>query len=102
MGLAVGLWMLKIGFTAGSNFLNLRSKGEEAQATIFDTWEESGSDSSSYYVAYAYRVPRFGKQIFTNAEQSIQAYKKLNIGDKVPLRYLPGDPQIAKLTGFNW
>jgi len=102
MGLAFGIWMLKIGVTAGSNFLNLRSKGEETQATIFDAWEENSSDSVSYYVAYAYQVPQFGKQIFTKAEQSMQAYKKLNIGDKVPLRYLPDDPQIAKLTGFNW
>jgi hypothetical protein len=101
-GLAFGVWMLKIGFTAGSNFLNLRSKGEETQATIFDTWEESSSDSTSYYVAYVYQVPQFGKQIFTNAEQSMQAYKKLNIGDRVPSRYLPDDPKIAKLTGFNW
>jgi hypothetical protein len=102
IGLAFGIWMLKIGVTAGSNFLNLRSKGEETQATIFDTWEESNSDSASYYVAYAYQVPQFGKQIFTNVEQSIQAYKKLNIGDRTPLRYLPDDPQTAKLTGFNW
>ena len=102
MGLAVGLWMLKIGFTAGSNYLNLRSKGEETQATIFDAWEERGSDNSSYYVAYAYQVPKFGKQIFTNAEQSMQAYRKLNIGDRVPLRYLPDNPKIAKLVGFNW
>jgi len=101
-GLAFGFWMLKIGITAGSNFLNLRSKGEETQATIFDAWEESNSDSTSYYVAYAYQVPQFGKQIFTNAEQSMQAYKKLNIGDRAPLRYLPDNPKIAKLTGFNW
>lgn len=102
IGLALGLWMLKIGVKAGRNHLNLRSKGEETLATIFDAWEESGSDSSSYYVAYAYQVPEFGGQIFTNAEESVQAYRKLKIGDRVPLRYLPDDPQIAKLTGFNW
>jgi len=102
IGLALGFWMLKIGATAGSNYLKLRSKGEETQATIFDAWEESSSDSTSYYVAYAYQVPQFGKQIFTNAEQSMQAYKKLNIGDRAPLRYLPDDPKIAKLVGFNW
>jgi hypothetical protein len=102
IGLAFGLWMLKIGITAASNYLNLRSKGEETQAIVFDCWEESGSDSSSYYIAYAYQVPGFGKQVFTNAEQSMQAYRKLNIGDTISLRYLPDNPKIAKLTGFHW
>jgi hypothetical protein len=47
-------------------------------------------------------VPGFGKQIFTNAEQSSDAYQKLKIGDTVSVRYLPADPKIVKLTGFNW
>jgi hypothetical protein len=102
IGLVFGLWMLKTGISAASNYLKLRSKGEEAQAIIFDSWEESSSDSSLYYVAYAYQIPGFGHQVFTNAEQSMQAYKKLNIGDKVSLRYLPDNPNIAKLTGFHW
>jgi hypothetical protein len=101
IGLAFGGWLLSIGIKAGKNNLNLHSKGQETPAIIFDRWEESGSDSSFYYVAYAYRVPGFGKQIFTNAEQSSDAYQKLKIGDTVSVRYLPADPKIVKLTGFN-
>jgi hypothetical protein len=102
IGLAFGGWLLNIGIKAGKNNLNLHSKGKETAAIVFDRWEESGSDSSSYYVAYAYRVPGFGKQIFTNAELSSDAYQKLKIGDTVSARYLPDHPQTVKLLGFRW
>jgi hypothetical protein len=94
--------MLLAGIKAGKTFMVLRSKGEASQAIVFDRWEESGSDSSSYYVAYAYQAPGFGNKIFTNVEQSIKAFRKLKIGDKVALRYLPDDPKIGKLADFNW
>jgi hypothetical protein len=83
IGLAFGGWMLSTGIKAGKNNLNLHSKGQETAAIVFDRWEESGSETSTYYVAYAYQVPGYGKQIFTNAEQSSQAYQKLKIGDRV-------------------
>ncbi len=102
VGIVIGGWMLLAGIKTGRTFMVLKSKGEVTQAIVFDRWEESGSDSNSYYVAYAYQVPGFGKKIFTNVEQSIKAFRKLKIGDKVALRYLPDDPKIGKLADFNW
>jgi len=102
IGLAFGSWMLSTGIKAGKNNLNLHSKGRETAAIVFDRWEESGSETSTYYVAYAYQVPGYGKQIFTNAEQSSQAHQKLKAGDRVSVRYLPENPKIVKLTEFHW
>jgi len=78
----------------------LRARGQLTRGIVFDRWEESGSDNSSYYVAYAYRVPGLGRQVFTNAEQSGMAYRKFNVGDTVDIRYLPDNPKISKLAGF--
>ena len=42
----------------GLNILRLRNKlreeGKQTQAVVFDRWEKEESDSSSYYVAYAF------------------------------------------------
>ena len=101
VGIAIGGWMLMAGIKAGRTFMVLKSKGEATQAIVFDRWEESDSDGSSYYIAYAYKAPGYGNKIFTNAEQSLKAFQKLKIGDKVALRYLPDDPKMVKPADFN-
>ena len=100
----VGLSMLIFGFLGVERFLQLRSEGQLAHATIFDRWEKTDSDGSSYFVAYAFKVSsrQTGQQIISNAEQSLQAYKKLGIGSKVKIKYLPTNPQICHMVDFHW
>ena len=96
--------MTIFGFQPIGRFLRLRSKGLFAQAVIFDRWEKIDSEGITYYVAYAFKVssPETGKKIISNAQQSIQAYKKLKIGEKVRVRFLPDNPQICQMTDFYW
>jgi len=101
-GLGIGGFMLVRSFRAGKEFLDLRSRGQLTQAIVFDKWEVSGSENSSCYVAYAYRIPGFGKQLLTSAQQSYQAYKKLQPGETVSIRYLPDKPQVCCLVDFWW
>ena len=97
---AVGLAMIISGFRSGKRFLQLHLQGQFTQATIFDRWEETGLDGTSYYVAYAFFAypDQTGQKIVTNAEPVYRAYKKLQIGMKVKVRYLPGAPQVCQLV----
>ena len=100
----IGVVLIILGFQAAKDFLQLRLQGQSAQAIIFDRWDAFDSDGSSYYVAYAFRAAsrQSGQKIISNAQQSIQAYKKLNIGEKVRIRYLPDRPEICQMTDFDW
>ena len=101
-GLAFGVVMLMVGLRMSRTFLALRSQGVITSATIYDRWVEIFSDSSSYNVAYAFKVPGFDEKLFTNAVQSYQAYKKMKIGDIVAVSYLPTNPKISTLKDFSW
>jgi uncharacterized OB-fold protein len=101
----IGLTMIIPGFQAGKRLLKLSSQGQVAQATVFDRWEQTDSESSSYYVAYAFKVSekQTGQQrIISNAEASMQAYKNLKLGEKVRVKFLPDNPQVCQMADFHW
>jgi hypothetical protein len=102
--IGVGLAMVIPGFQAAKRFLMLSSQSQIAQATVFDRWEQPDSDSSSYYVAYAFKVSsrQSGSRIISNAEASAQAYKKLKLGEKVRVKFLPDNPQVCQMADFHW
>ena len=76
---------------------DLRTKGKIVRGVVFDKWVRSGSENDYCCVAYAYKVPENKTKIFCDAIQSDKAYKFLNKGDRVAVRYLPETPQISSL-----
>ena len=100
----IGLMMVIPGAQAGKHILKLGFQGQLTQATVFARWEETDSDGTSYYVAYAFKVSSrpTGQQIISNAQQSLYAYKKLSIGGQVNIKYLSDNPQICRMANFLW
>ena len=100
----IGLMMVIPGAQAGKHILKLGSQGQLTRATVFARWEETDSDGTSYYVAYAFKVSSrpTGQQIISNAQQSLYAYKKLSIGGQVNIKYLSDNPQICRMANFLW
>lgn len=100
----MGLESSRNGFRVSQGFLDLHSRGITAHGVIFDRWEEKISESHSYYVAYVYRVPKQGRQVFTGAVSILnsQSYHQQKVGDSVSVRYLPNKPQISALLSSYW
>jgi hypothetical protein len=97
IGAAVGLpsliallWL----FTRYRRVARLDEEGMTATAEVLGMYEDSGGDSTSYYIAY--QLP--GGQPF---RQSVGAsvYRRLQVGGQVTVRYLPDDPSVFRLEG---
>ncbi|NOU22412.1 MAG: hypothetical protein HOO93_11630 [Methyloglobulus sp.] len=73
--------------------------GITVQGMIVDKWEDTGCEGEVYtYVGYSFNYLDSlwaGKK---NADSS--PYNKLQIGDCVTIRFLPGDPSISKIEGM--
>ncbi len=96
----VGLVMLFSSITSIVNLSRLRLSGRQTQAFIFDRWTDKDSDGdTTYFIAYAFQAnqPGRGSVTVTRAEQNKQAYERYQVGDPVPARYLPNDPNICQL-----
>jgi len=100
-GIAVlaGLAMAWFSAQTAKRAADLRAKGKIVRGVVFDKWVRSGSENDYYCVAYAYKVPENKTEIFCDAIQSGKAYKSLNKGDRITVRYLPETPQISSLDG---
>jgi hypothetical protein len=96
----IGLWMVASSIEGIYQHRQLRKSGRITQGVIFDCWEESDSDSTSYLVAYAFK-PHQGRQWTTRAEYNSSAYKALRPGKPVKVRYLPENPKICQLVDYR-
>jgi len=79
----------------------LRQCGVVATATVSSLrWEPSGR-AASHYVTFEFRVSNKGHHV--TAEQQITAkhFGQLIRGRQVQIRYVPANPQLARLTGAD-
>ena len=96
----VGLAMLFSSIKSIAHLRRLRLHGRQTQAFIFDRWTDKDSDGdTTYFIAYAFQLnlPGRGPVTVTRAEQNEHAYKRYQVGDSVPVRFLPEDPNICQL-----
>jgi hypothetical protein len=87
----VALLLTRAFFRDYRNAIRLDSEGIMATTTILDLYESSGSDSTTYNVAYT--LPD-GQQIRHTVLSRI--YKTLQVGDAVRIEYLMDNPRIFR------
>ncbi len=96
----IGLVILFFWIKNVAKWRRLRSSGRQTQAFIFDRWEgEDAEGDPTYFVAYAFGISSPGQApvVITRAERNEQAYERCRVGDFVPVRYLPDDPNFCCL-----
>lgn|GEM_PF-4547001 len=79
----------------------LETQGQLAQGVIFDSWVTGRGRTlfPSYNVAYYFTLPwgsPDGSRVI-RAENNRQVYQTFQIGDTIPVRYLPDKPQICRV-----
>jgi hypothetical protein len=97
---AFGVWLLLWGRNTLQHDRNLQDHGRVTHAEIIDRWARWGYRSSWHCVAYRFRARSpedGGPHTYTFAERNYDAYHRLRVGDRAPLRYLPEDPSICRL-----
>ncbi|MGC9397092.1 MAG: DUF3592 domain-containing protein [Anaerolineae bacterium] len=87
----VDLLLLIAFYRRYQNAVRLDTEGLVTTTTVLDLYESSGSDSTTYYVAYT--LPD-GQQIRHSVGQKI--YKTLHVGDAVKIVYLSDNPRIFR------
>jgi hypothetical protein len=75
--------------------VRLEQQGLTVMVEVLDLWEQPG-DGSSYYAAY--QLP--GGTPFRH-KISYSVYKRLRVGDRVAVRYLPDQPRLFRLAVEN-
>lgn len=85
----------------------LDTRGLVTRGEIIALWEEDKSSSRlvrkrhKCYVLYRFDVP--DHQQFTASQHiSLPVYKQLQIGAKVRVRFLPGDPNVSRMETNPW
>ncbi len=78
---------------------NILSRGREASAQIFEHRTTGSGQAVRYYVSYRYRVD----SVVYEREESVgsEEYLVLSIGRVTPARYLPGQPENARLMQLH-
>jgi len=71
----------------------LQAKGADAQGTVTNTWL-SGGKSKTAMVAYRFTVD--GRQVTGESSMERPAWVELNAGGTLPVRYLPGNPEVNR------
>ncbi len=97
---AFGIWLLVWGKNTLQHDRNLQDHGQLTHAEIIDRWARWGYRSRWHCVAYRFRARSpedGGPHTYTFAERNYDAYHRLRVGDRAPLRYLPEDPSICRL-----
>lgn len=86
------------------DYVRLRRHGRLADGFLFDHWLERGEDGSLSHVAFAFMVPNAegAEELVTCAHHNSAAYRALSIGQRTPVRYMPGAPQICELVKYPW
>lgn len=86
------------------DYVRLRRHGKLADGFLFDYWLEPGDDGSLSHVAFAFMVPNAegAEELVTCAHHNSGAYKALSLGQRTPVRYMPGAPQICELVKYPW
>ena len=98
--IAFGVWLLLWGRNTLQHDRNLQDHGQVTRAEIIDRWARWGYRSTWHCVAYRFKAPSpegGAPHIYTFAERSYEAYHRLHVGDRAPLRYLPEDPSVCRL-----
>ncbi len=98
--IAFGVWLLLWGRKTLQHDRYLQDHGQVTHAEIIDRWTRWGYRSTWHCVAYRFRLPLpedGASHTYTFAERSYEAYHRLRVGDRVPLRYLPEDPSVCRL-----
>jgi hypothetical protein len=76
----------------------LKTHGKIAQATIIDKWVRH-LKGTKHYVAFEFQAksPKGTLKRYHCAEYNPRVHKHYEIGDTVPLRYMPHNPAICRL-----
>jgi hypothetical protein len=99
---AFGLFFIHLGRLAEGFDRQIAADGVDGEAEVTDHRTLPGRGSSSYYVSFRYTVTPPGgppQTLTTETEISGDDYQRLSPGDKLPIRYLPTDPQEVILAG---
>lgn len=92
----IGVWLI---YSSGREIYQARRlawSGQTATGRVTDCWLETDSDGDKEYcVAFRFAAP--GQPEITAAEYNRNAYKLLQVGDPVQVRYVPGRPEICRL-----
>lgn len=100
LSMLVGLAMAVYLFRNMRSLRRLRLYGRQTSAFIFDRWEDRDPEGlATYCIAYAFKaeLPDGGVIVVRRAEQNKGVYGRYQVGDPVPVRYLPTDPTICQL-----
>lgn len=79
---------------------HLRLRGRDTHACIVDRWEDKDAEGDTIYcIAYAFTATLPDRRLVTvtRAEQNKQIYDRYRVGDTLPVRYLPDDPNVCQL-----
>lgn len=79
----------------------LNRAGHITVGTVTHVWRTTDSDGDDAWGCVAFRFTPSGLDLagqpITHAERNESAYKTLQVGDEVSVRYLPGNPAVCRL-----
>lgn len=92
----IGLWLIYTGGREIHKAWLLGWRGKTATGRVTDCWTQTDSEGDTEYcVAFAFAEP--GRPEIISAEYNRQAYRTLQVGDPVQVRYVPDQPRICRL-----
>ncbi len=97
----IGLILLPKRWQVWSKQRRLATHGRLASAKIINRWRTVDErDRSLYCLAYEFRAesPSHHPRLILAAEDNYEAYYRVQIGQTVPVRYVPDDPERCRLV----
>lgn len=91
-----GIFVIGLAVSTGVQWWQLRTVGASVDAVVtgFDT--SSDDDGTTYYLLYRFEA-RDERSYEGRASVSSDMYRATNEGDRIRIRYLPGDPRTNRL-----
>jgi hypothetical protein len=96
--LAGGAVMFYLGLQNWQRIQALATRGQMTQGIVFDRWI-TGARGRQYCIAYYFDLPwgsPDGSRVI-RAEVNRQVYHAFQMGDSIPIRYLPDKPQVCRV-----
>jgi hypothetical protein len=99
---AFGAAMLRLGSVVAAGDRKIAAEGVDAEAVVTAHRTVPGRGSDLHQLTFAYQVPGTAGQpqrMSQEIEISEEDFRQLELGDKLPIRYLPSAPQEVILRG---
>ena len=90
-----GAMLFFLGLRDWQRIQTLKTTGQMTQGVIFDRWVNGNNYCVAYYFDLPWGSPDGSRVI--RAEVNGQVYRAYQIGESIPIRYLPDKPQVCQV-----